>query len=64
MCEAVKQAFAEERQEGIREGRLIGFQETLKTIALKLLKKENGNYDAVASMLDISADQIKEWEQE
>lgn len=63
MCDAVKQAFAEERQEGIREGRQEGRQEAFKAIALKLLKKENGNYDAVANMLDISADQIKEWEQ-
>lgn len=60
MCEAVKQAFAEERKEGMRVGR----QEALKQVALKLLKKENDNYDAVANMLDISADQIKKWEQE
>lgn len=52
MCEAVKQAFAEERLE------------VQKKIALKLLKKENGNYASVAETIEVSVDQIKKWEQE
>lgn len=48
----IKDKMQETYEEVFQPERNRDRQEALKVIALKLLKKENGNYDAVSGMLD------------